>query len=99
VSRRRADQQRGLGSLRFEDARLLLRANAVGPIMVTQQYLDSEYGSVSENTEAALNMLMRSLTADARRLGVITALLDPGWVSTDMGGPQAPVTPRDRWPG
>ena len=106
-----------LGELRFEDALLLLRANAVGPLMVTQQYLDlvaagrrarvvaisSEYGSVSENTagfpyyyaasKAALNMLMRSLAAEARRRGIVTALLDPGWVSTDMGGPEAPVTP------
>ena len=111
------DPTERLGTLRFEDALLLLRANAVGPLMVAQQYLDllaagraprviaisSEYGSVSENRDgfpyyyaasnAALNMLMRSLAADARRLGIITALLDPGWVSTDMGGPQAPVTP------
>jgi NAD(P)-dependent dehydrogenase (short-subunit alcohol dehydrogenase family) len=112
-----ADPTERLGELRFEDALRLLRANAVGPLMVTQQYLDlvaagrrarvvaisSEYGSVSENTagfpyyyaasKAALNMLMRSLAAEARRRGIVTALLDPGWVSTDMGGPEAPVTP------
>jgi NAD(P)-dependent dehydrogenase (short-subunit alcohol dehydrogenase family) len=112
-----ADPTERLGELRFEDALLLLRANAVGPLMVTQQYLDllaagrrprvvaisSEYGSVSENTagfpyyyaasKAALNMLMRSLAAEARRRGIVTALLDPGWASTDMGGPEAPVTP------
>ena len=112
-----ADPTERLGELRFEDALLLLRANAVGPLIVTQQYLDllvvgrrsrvvaisSEYGSVSENTagfpyyyaasKAALNMLMRSLAAEARGRGIVTALLDPGWVSTDMGGPEAPVTP------
>ena len=112
-----ADPTERLGELRFEDALLLLRANAVGPLMVTQQYLDlvaagrrarvvaisSEYGSVSENiagfpyyyaaSKAALNMLMRSLAAEARRRGIVTALLDPGWVSTDMGGPEAPLTP------
>lgn len=38
-------------------------------------------------------MLMRSLAAEARSLGIVTALLGPGWVSTDMGGPDAPVTP------
>ena len=112
-----ADPTERLGELRFEDALLLLRANAVGPLMVTQQFLDllaaghrsrvvaisSEYGSVSENTagfpyyyaasKAALNMLMRSLAAEARPRGIVAALLDPGWVSTDMGGPEAPVTP------
>jgi NAD(P)-dependent dehydrogenase (short-subunit alcohol dehydrogenase family) len=65
--------------------------------------VSSEYGSVSENagdfpyyyaaSKAALNMLTRSLAAEARRSRIITVVVDPGWVSTDMGGPAAPVTP------
>jgi NAD(P)-dependent dehydrogenase (short-subunit alcohol dehydrogenase family) len=64
--------------------------------------ISSGYGSVSANTggfpyyysasKAALNMFMRSLAADAKRWGVTTVLLDPGWVSTDMGGPHASMT-------
>jgi NAD(P)-dependent dehydrogenase (short-subunit alcohol dehydrogenase family) len=67
--------------------------------------ISSAYGSISANTggfpyyysasKAALNMFMRSLAADVRRWGVTTVLLDPGWVSTDMGGPGAPTTPRE----
>jgi NAD(P)-dependent dehydrogenase (short-subunit alcohol dehydrogenase family) len=111
------DPSERLGTLRFEDALLVLRTNAVAPLMVTQQFWDlleagrsprvvsvsSEYGSVSENagdfpyyysaSKAALNMLTRSLAAEARRSRIITVVVDPGWVSTDMGGPAAPVTP------
>jgi NAD(P)-dependent dehydrogenase (short-subunit alcohol dehydrogenase family) len=105
------------GSLTFEEALTVLRINAVGPLIVAQQFLDllqlagnativnisSGYGSVSENSggfpyyysasKAALNMFMRSLAGDAKTWGITTVLLDPGWVSTDMGGPGAPLTP------
>ena len=78
-------------------ALLVLRTNAVAPLMVTQQFWDLlEAGRsprVVSVSKAALNMLTRSLAAEARRSRIITVVVDPGWVSTDMGGLAAPVTP------
>jgi NAD(P)-dependent dehydrogenase (short-subunit alcohol dehydrogenase family) len=64
--------------------------------------MSSGQGSVANNTKgmrelyrgskAALNMFMRSFAArhsDARRALVLMA---PGWVRTEMGGPDAPLT-------
>jgi NAD(P)-dependent dehydrogenase (short-subunit alcohol dehydrogenase family) len=44
-------------------------------------------------SKAALNMLTRHLAAELRRQGTIVVSMSPGWVSTDMGGPGAPLGP------
>lgn len=46
-------------------------------------------------SKAALNALMRTMAVDFREQGLITALLAPGWVQTDMGGKTAPLTPEE----
>lgn len=44
-------------------------------------------GYIYRSSKAALNAVMRSLSVDLKPRGVSVAILHPGWVRTDMGGP------------
>lgn len=64
--------------------------------------LTSGMGSIGESSggyvpyrssKAALNMAWNALASEAKPLGVVAAVLDPGWVQTRMGGPNALITP------
>ena len=60
-------------------------------------YLTSKMGSIGDNqgggsyiyrsSKAALNAAVRSLAIDLKEQGFVVGLLHPGWVRTDMGGP------------
>lgn len=64
--------------------------------------LTSGMGSIADNTsgsfiayrssKAAVNMVMRSLAIDLAPRGVACIVINPGWVKTRMGGPQATIT-------
>lgn len=46
-------------------------------------------------SKAALNAGMRTMAVDFREQGLITVLLNPGWVQTDLGGKMAPTRPEE----
>ncbi|HHS94667.1 MAG TPA: SDR family NAD(P)-dependent oxidoreductase [Rhodobacterales bacterium] len=46
-------------------------------------------------SKAALNKLMQGLATDLAPAGIPVALVDPGWVRTDMGGPEAEDDPHE----
>lgn len=64
--------------------------------------LSSIMGSVSDNSsggnylyrssKAALNMVVKSLSIDLKASGITPVVFHPGWVRTDMGGPDAAIT-------
>jgi len=45
--------------------------------------------------KAGLGRMMRSIAADLKERGIIIGIIHPGYVQTDMGGPNAEITPQE----
>jgi NAD(P)-dependent dehydrogenase (short-subunit alcohol dehydrogenase family) len=87
-----------VGALRVSRAFLPLLKKAPGAKLV---HITSLMGSLADNrsggayayrmSKAALNMASINLALDLGRDGIVSVVLHPGWVKTDMGGPNAPL--------
>ncbi len=83
-----------------QSARALLKMGATPKVI----NITSWQGSLLQNSrggnyayaasKTALNMISRTLAFDLAEDDIIVAAINPGWVRTDMGGPNAPLTPQ-----
>jgi NAD(P)-dependent dehydrogenase (short-subunit alcohol dehydrogenase family) len=88
-----------LGPMRVLEAFIehLVRSDRKLAVTIT-----SGMGSIADNTsggsiayrssKAAVNMAMRSAAIDLRERGIACVVVNPGWVRTDMGGPNATLS-------
>ena len=99
---RRVFEVNALGAIRISRAFLPLLRKGERPRLV---HVTSGMGSVSDNAsggyyayrigKTALNMIARNLAHDLKGTGIASVALSPGWVRTDMGGNEAPLSPQE----
>ena len=91
-----------LGPMRVVEA---LRENVAQSKLKRIVTITSAMGSIEDNasggryayrsSKAAVNMVMKSLSIDLAPRGITCVVVHPGWVRTDMGGPDGKITPAE----
>jgi NAD(P)-dependent dehydrogenase (short-subunit alcohol dehydrogenase family) len=95
----RTFETNALGALRMSQAFLPHLRRGAGKKLA---HISSTMGSIGSTTnaghlayrmsKAALNMIAKSIALELHDDRIISLVVNPGWVRTDMGGPNAPLT-------
>jgi NAD(P)-dependent dehydrogenase (short-subunit alcohol dehydrogenase family) len=91
-----------MGPLRVTEAFIRQLTRSERKLVLT---ITSGMGSIGDNSsgssipyrssKAAVNMVMRTVAIDLANKGIASVLINPGWVKTDMGGPNAPLATKE----
>lgn len=74
-----------------KQARIVNVTSGIGSISGTDNPHFYAYGA----SKSALNKVTRTLALELKNENMVVVVLDPGWVKTDMGGPNAWLTPEE----
>ena len=67
----------------------------VSSISGSIESVDAGGGYIYQSSKTGLNMVVANLARDLAGRGITVLALHPGWVRTDMGGMDAPVSPEE----
>lgn len=88
-----ADDNRSL-PLGVNKAAIFFMSSFLGSVNLNEGAYGGGYWGYRES-KAALDMAARTITKEVHDLGIGVMVLHPGWVKTDMGGPNASLSVQD----
>ncbi|MFW9992423.1 MAG: SDR family NAD(P)-dependent oxidoreductase [Candidatus Odinarchaeota archaeon] len=71
-----------------ESGRIINFSSGLGQLTVDRM----DYYPVYSISKTAVNALTKNLANELRKTNIMVFSVDPGWVKTDLGGPQAPLS-------
>ncbi|XP_054632908.1 C-factor isoform X2 [Dunckerocampus dactyliophorus] len=86
----------GTVSMGIQRAAVINMTSLLGSIeLISAEQMNSFNWYPYRASKSALNMVSRCMAIDLEPDGILCVAIHPGWVRTDMGGSQAPLSPEE----